>query len=314
MKFDKSNKETYNYVDEYNLILCKNPISHKNEPTSIMDCIERTFKGYVAWENDEDYINDGKYEAVNAVKKCFTKVYKPNGKSYIQGHRHPSFIGDEYNDMSRDHTIYALAFMKYINDPFLNEMIDKLRFKISDKFSMTIDMWLWMKALNGGTLSRILFYIVQIPIMLITILINKLAHKMGGFGEELHQDDWEYISYQERLKNKRGMFWRSFIFHTFALKIMVTQLYVLPDSLLKSVLQKLLLWDTPKHNYLIQMMLGKKINSDVIYGYKAMTSDRWSGILNGINDRYLVIMTDPKFKESNVIDVDMLRAIYEKNK
>lgn len=310
MKFDPNNKETTVFVDEHNILLRPNPSWKPDGDFGEGDCIGRTFDGYLAWEDNENYITWGKEKFINAVINCFP--WKTDEKGvYIQGYRHPNRIDNEYNDMSRDHTIYALAFMKYVNSEFLNDMVDNLRWRISDKFTFTPDSWLWMKALTGNMFRRFLYYLVSIPVMVISVLWNKFIYKMGGFSEESHQDDWVLVQNQDQ--PKRVLKWRKLGYPLYAMRQVAIQLYVLPDSFLKRVMQKVTLWGTPKHNYEMQILLGAEPNSDDVYGYKSMTGDRFSTVLNEVNDRSVHIITDPVLLEANVLDVDRLRALYVKN-
>ena len=115
MSLNKNKKYTQHFVDEYDMMI-EQQISWFNDGTfNIGDSIESTCDSYVAYE-DKSFID--------AIKKCF--VYKTeSGKTYIQAFRHPSLINQKgyYNDMSRDHIIYALCAFKYAGD---TEFLKKL--------------------------------------------------------------------------------------------------------------------------------------------------------------------------------------------
>ena len=91
-------------------------------------------------------------------------------------------------------------------------------------------------------------------------------------------------------------------------------LYATPDSLGKWLLKKICLWGIDKENFLLRIMYGGKVSAEDVYNYKSMSSWRWSTYLNELNDRDLYIITDPKELEANVLDVDLLRKMYEKLK
>ena len=63
----------------------------------------------------------------------------------------------------------------------------------------------------------------------------------------------------------------------------------------------------------MKILLGGQVSRKDVYNYKPMKSGRFSTILNEINDRGVVIITDPELLAGNVLDVDKLRALYEKN-
>jgi hypothetical protein len=108
MTLDLKNKCTYNYVDIDDMVMEANYIDNGET-----DSIGRTFEGYFAWE----------YEGfIDGVKKCFVWETDINDENYIQGYRHPNRLNDTYNYMSRDHILYGLIFMKYINDDELNSL------------------------------------------------------------------------------------------------------------------------------------------------------------------------------------------------
>ena len=105
----------------------------------------------------------------------------------------------------------------------------------------------------------------------------------------------------------------SMLYPIYALRNLAWQIYLLPDSRQKKTLQKICLSISPRHNYVIKMLLGDKesFTKDNVWNYKAMTGDRWSGILNPwINNRDMDIITDEKLIEFNNIEVDYVRKLY----
>ena len=85
MNYDPENKDTFFYVDKYDMVL------HRDDPLSWRDSIGRNFDAWIAWR-DERFIE--------AVKRCF--------KYGLQ--RHPAHWT---NDMSRDHVSYALILFAH---------------------------------------------------------------------------------------------------------------------------------------------------------------------------------------------------------
>ena len=312
MAFDPNNKTSHYFVDEHNIVLSQNPSWKPNGDFGEGDCIGRTLDGLFAWESDKNFIAwGGKEKFTEAVKSCFVLKTDKRGKQYMEGYRHPHRVGVEYNDMSRDHTLYGLVFMKYIDSDFLKVMVDNLRWRISNKFTFTPTSWLFMKALTDNMPVRTLFYLITIPIMIMFVLWNKFIYKMGGFSEESHQDNWVLVENNNR--SEKILKWRKLLYPIYAMRQKAIQLYILPDSYIKKVMQKIMLWGTPKHNYEMKILLGGHVCRKDVYNYKPMKGGRFSTVLNEINDREVVIITDPELLAANVLDVDKLRTLYEKN-
>jgi hypothetical protein len=315
MIFDPNNKTTLQFVDEHDMVMCQNHSYNPDGDFGEGDSIGRTLDGYLAWRKSDSYIIWGKEKFVKAVKRCF--VYKidekknPN-KLYIQGYRHPNRVNVKYNDMSRDHILYMLIFMKLVNDPSLDELIKHLRWKISDKFSFTVDSWIFMKSLKkNNKFHRFIYYLIKIPLLFFSVIWNKIIFLIGGFKKEVHQDNFVPKSKQELSKWK--LFWRKIIYPIYSLLQTGFQLYVLPNSIGKRVMKKIGLWGTPNQNFVMKILFGGKVSEKEVYLYKSMSGGRWSGILNDINDRNLRIITNPKYLEANVLDVDLLHALYEES-
>ena len=99
------------------------------------------------------------------------------------------------------------------------------------------------------------------------------------------------------------------IYPSYAVLLKGWQLYVLRDSFLKKVVQRLYRPMIGRTNYMQQMLMGmKNIPRDVVEMYQAMEGGRWSGWLNNRNDRNMrVRFPRPNF---NNIDSDMVRKLY----
>jgi len=296
-------KTTETFIDEHGMTMSQNYNWKPDGDNGEGDSIGRTLHAYIAWRYPE---------AIEAVKKCFRYETDNKGRLYIQGYRHPNRIGDGYNDMSRDHITNMLVFMKLVDDPFLDELIDGLRWKISDRYTFTPDLWLWMKALKGSRWRRFIWYCVAIPIQFFQMLWNKYVWKKGGFEPELTQEKFEPTKPENLTKNE--LKWRARIYPYYALLIFGLQLYVMPNTLGKRISQKICLWGTPNQNFVMKLLFGGKVTQEEVNNYKPMKGGRWSGILNKINDRDLRIITDPVLTEANLLDVDFLKTIYNQLK
>lgn len=295
------NKKTGQHIDGYGIMMGENPPWNLNGDAGMGDSIGTTLDGYLAY----DY-----KPFVNAVKGCYVTKEDEKGL-YVQGYRHPSLKDIEYNDLSRDHILNTLVLMKASNTGyFLKFLSNNLRWKISDKFSFTIDLWLWMKGITGNRFAMFAYYLIIIPMMFFAILLNKLIYLLAGIGKEVPQD--EYVQADRSKFSKFKLFLIGLRYPIYTLAQMSFMMYVSPNSFGKWLLKKICLWGIDEQNFLLRLMYGGKVSREDVYAYKAMNGWRWSTYLNELNDRDLYVITDPKRLESNVLDVDLLRKMYEK--
>jgi hypothetical protein len=304
MGLDVNNKNTENIVDKYGLVTTIDAMSSNNDKyAAVGDCIGGTVEAYIAY----DYV-----PFIQAVKNCFLTKKDNKGKEYIQGYRHPIHFDRVYNDMSRDHISYTLLMMELAGEKeFLKKLSKGLRWKISDKYSFTIDMWLWMKGLAGNSFAMFLYYLISIPVILFSVTWNKIIYKLGGFGKEVNQDVYVAINYEKQTKRKK--FFRKLIYPIYAIYQNAFMLYSMPDSIGKSILKKIFLWNIDPQNFMLKIMFGGKVKKEDVYNYKSMYGTRFTTYLSDLNDRdYLSVIKDPQRLEANVIDVDLLRKMYEK--
>jgi len=307
--FDWNATDTANTVDpEHHMMLgmCYdwNPDCDKGKG----DAIGRTYESYYVYR-DERFIE--------AIKKCWVKVPKNNGY-YYQGHRYPTHYD---NDMSRDHTLYTvLAYMESgMSDKDLKEFVTHIPWKISQRYSQTIDLWLWMRARAGIWWAKILSPIVDIPVLSISVLMNKIVYWLAPFEEEMSQEDFYLI--ENNQKDPKWDKWSSFLFPSYAIVQTAFKINYAKPGLYKSIMEWLLLKIIPKHNYVARMLVNDKNipTYEQVYGFKPMMGGRWSGILNPyINDRDMFIMTKERYPNldkllrANNLDIDLLKVLYEK--
>jgi hypothetical protein len=304
MYFNFTVKDTYIFSDQHNMVLYQNPGWDPNGNNGKGDSIGRTVDAYIAYE-------DTKF--ISAVKECFIYKVDKRGHQYLQGYRHPDYMNDEYNDMSRDHIINTLILLKYINDEeTLKTYSKKLRWKISDRFSFTIDSWLWMMGVAGSWVCLKLWYILTVLIMGFNAIWNKTIYKIAPFSEEIPQNQFE--PYMPEQLTHQQLQLRKLLYPAYALNILSWQLYVLKDSWFKRLVQKLTLKITGKENFLMRLLLDDKNlpSFEDVYTYKMMTGGRWSAMLNETNDRDIRIITNLRLIRENRLEEDLLLRIYNK--
>ena len=302
------------FVDEYHMMMAQNPSWKPDGDNGAGDSIGRSFMAYV-WTGDPAFLE--------AIESCWVKKRrkfwlsrKLFGEWYYQGYRHPKFVEDpslQGVGLSRDHELYTLLAFKYAgySDEFIKDFVKHLRFRISERFLMTINLWLWMRVIAGMKGWGILYYPIEWLTEQGSSLWNRFMAWYSGFGPEVPQDD--FIIIPNNMKPKRMVKIARKYYPIYALHQQAWQVKLLKNKWWKRALQKPLWKITPEHNYVIKLLLEHpdRPTKEQVDGYQSMTGGRWTGILNPwMNDRDMKIIKDPKRLEYNVQDVEYLRKLY----
>lgn len=236
------------------------------------DSAGRTAFAYICYPN-ESFLKD-------AILRCV----KVRDDSYVQFYRYPDYGADT---MSRDH-VGAIILALYINRDFdeLDFILDNLPWRLSRKYTQTIDFWLWSKTLFYRDKwhrwiwanSFILLTLVQFTLI---VPWNFVIRTIIG----AKKIDPTNFVYQKPAKWRR--FLNKICYPQFALFLLAWQVKVLPKSIFKWLLQKLL--SIESGNIVIDAVLGKKIDK---IDYTPTTSFIWSRRLDNFDDILLRRMTD----------------------
>jgi len=310
--FDFNAEGTAYFVNQqYHMMQCINYLWGPEGDFGKGDSIGRTFEAYYAY---------GDKRFVDAVKSCWVKVDDGNGKYHYQGYRFPTHDDD---DMSRDHvfnTVLILIASGHTKEQ-IKEFVTHIPFRISKKYMQTVDLWLWMRAVSGIWWAKILSPIVEIPLMFFTALWQKIVYKLGSFNQEMSQDEFE-IEKPIYIRTKKDKKYSNLLFPSYTMYQYAWKLHYSPDNFTTKILKRIMLTIANKHNYIIRILLDdkNKPTKEQVYSYKAMLGGRWDGIMNPqINDRDLHIITPQKYTnynellKANVLDVDLVRKVYENN-
>lgn len=232
---------------------------------------ERTIdNGDNLWRTSLAYIAYGHQTLLEGIKKC----QQWSDEDHVQFYRSSE---QDDNDVSRDQITMFLAALAVRGQP-VKKYINAIKWKISKKYSLTIDMWLWMQALKGGKLRKMQFFMVQIPIIRAASLWN-----------------------QTKLSKEK--------FPAYALHLLAWQIYSLKSSSrLKWKLASMVVRMADDDNLLIRLLLGYKISkeeSEQIYPQNDFVWQRYK------NDTSAVLrpLTDEE-AEFNTLDIDVLNFIY----
>ena len=295
-------------IDEYGLILTRGG-NH-----GYGDSIGRTVRGA---------IKPNSSKMMDGPLRCY-KYVSGSTKPYIQLYRHPIFMSDDKpNTFSRDHYSYLCIGLKHFNmNATLKSIVSGVRWRLSDKFTQTIDLWLWTKAITGNKLASLLFFMIKIPMLLLNSLNNWFWTVYGGFSKEMDQQSYDNAFPLKLTKRQKwitsddkfgGKVEGTLFYPTYALLNSMMQLYVMKDSIGKSI-AKVCARPMVGTNTVLKILTGIKVTPEEVYGYKPMKGGRWTTKLNERNDRDTRILdltywTDPWF-----VDREFVIGLYTQSK
>lgn len=270
-KFTTEDVNSYYFVRD-NMILGHDHSSNKYGNNGIGDALWRTGWAYTAYGNKK--LKEG-------ILSCFTDEEDKKGK-YIQAHRcYPRYRTD---DVSRDQIISALCSLKLNGqDKEVKRLRKGLRWKISKKFTMTVDMWLWLMAISTpqplsfifSLIFTIIHFFITAPLVLWNSLLNRWA-KMKEISQEKYNEN---LKSGMKVTNTKDMEKPSKIrklkYPSYALHLFAWQLYSLPWNPLKWLLKLACRPSVHKSNYLMKMLFGAKVLFNDIEEYRPMCGLRW---------------------------------------
>ena len=184
------------------------------------------------------------------------------------------------NDFSRDQLTMFLTAMSLSGED-VKKYVKATKWKLSRRFSLTVDMWLWMRALGGSKLARTLFYLIEIPIAKTYQLWNKSNLSKGKFP-------------------------------SYAVHLLAWQVYALNDpsnfnKSLGSIVTKM----ADNDNYLIKSLLDYPVSLEDVLSVKPETGFQWQRDKFDVNPIIRELTVEEA--EFNTIDIDVLKAIYQDN-
>ena len=224
--------------------------------------------------------------------------------------RHP--LND--TPMSRDHMIYSLCAHKdMVRNGYIYRVVSFM-LTMKNRHRIPLSLRCWMYALAGNKRSHFWYLILELlTVNLYYRPIHWLGYKIAGWGEEVDQDEWD-IDYHWRLpllqeQSKRNQIIDKIIFPSYALHFSGHQLRVLPNRFprLTKWLKRSYGAMVGKTNYAQRLLFNLPITEEQVRSYRPMSKNRWTGYLNGRNDRYMVEIPE---QEYNNIDRDYLIALY----
>ncbi len=230
------------------------------------------------WRAGISYIAYGTEKVKNGLLRAFRK--KKNGK--YQAARCNDRLGED--DVSRDQIIIAMSALKVRGDEKeLKEIARNLPYKLSSRFNMTPNLWVWLRGITGCKVCDYLNQVYMLFELSISVLLNRFI-KSQIKPIEYTQDELEY-----RLKNigehkiRAKMLntkWKRFLwkieFPGYALHLSMWMIYTSRNTFIKKWLQKILLYDADSRNLLCRLLCNIEVSNEEIENYKPMEEWRWS--------------------------------------
>jgi hypothetical protein len=153
-------------------------------------------------------------------------------------------------------------------------------------------------------------------------LWNNIINLLAEFNKEQKQDDFIPDQYGENNKLTPWQFkCKGARVPMFTIYYHTWQIYALPNSIFKKILQIITWASVYRYNWVLKMLLGywKKPKEKDINEYKPMTSNRWSTILNETNTWDCHIIDEKRYSKEeiekllycNILDKDLLLKLYE---
>lgn len=262
------------------------------ETEKTQDGIGRNAFAYICWPN-ETWLKD---TLMNCIRQ--------RDDTFVQFYRYPRHGAI---DMSRDH-VGAIILALHINrdEKELKFVLDNLPWRLSRKYTQTIDFWLWQKALKWEKFRYLIsniFYALNLLIFSLIIPWNFIIRTMIGiYKVEIKDLPVEY----EEFKGIRKLL-KETIYPHFSLFLLSWQIKVLPDSFLKYILQRFLLLES--RNIVIDSLLGKELTKERYESFQPTTSFIWSRPIDSTDEIYMKPSTEEEMR-FNDLNKGMLDYLY----
>jgi hypothetical protein len=295
-----------NYVDENNMMLHKDitPLPDSNDG-----------KGDALWRTSIAYIIYKRKELIGGITSCFKGITTEDNE-YIQVYRYPE-EGFE-KTTSRDQIAAALIALCEVNTVdnlvSLHYLTQNLKWRISEKYTQTIDFNIWLEALKNMLQKKMfwvnIYYILSIMMIIPIIFWNKFFRLIGNFKSKSQEN---FRSFPTKSLSLHRRIAAKVLYPTYAFFLWCWQIRVLPDNWYKFYLQKLMLIECEKSNYVLRILLGEDASKfeTEFENYKSMRGLRWNARLDDSTNDGMRICTDKEIL-CNDIDKDLFKYLIQK--
>lgn len=259
------------------------------------------------------YIN---YPNQKWLKESLLRCIKQRDDSFIQFYRYPEKGADH---QSRDH-VAAVILALYLNHDWkeLEFILDNLPWRISRRYSQTIDFWLWQRTLRfeikqKHRIKNLLSYTWLFLILLQSVLvvpINFIIRKLLHI-RVLNLEDFPNDNVQQ-FKGSLKKILSKLIYPQFSLFTLTFQLKTIKKgSIINKLIRMILYQDINKENNLVlnYLLTNNPITTTQYNKYKGLTSFIWSRRLDTTDEVYINKMNQSQ-KQYNDINKSMLDYCY----
>jgi len=287
-----------------NNMMCGKPHSWQDQTNyGRGDALSRTGQAYIIY---------GHPILKKGIFSCFVPSNKFNqsSKGWLQAYRYP---GEGSEDVSRDAVVNALIGLWFNRDEKDFKLIsDGIRWRLSKRYTQTIDMWLWHRSIaTNNRLYAALYSLISIFNNLFCAGLNSLVLKLSGF-KTVNQKDFKATSEKELIKFQRIC--RDIINSvkpTYSIHHHAWQTYSTPQNIFKWLHKKTGLLLVEKSNYVCRLLFGATVVARDIRAYECMDGFRWSRRLDESTNIDLAIASKDEVR-FNAMDRDMLIMLYNK--
>jgi len=296
-------KEYFEFSNDKKMFIVNNFQEWKNDDHGESDSL---------WRSGISYITYGSKDILSGLLSSFR--LRSDGK--YQACRCNPQIGED--DVSRDQVILSMVALKIRNRSDLYYIARQLPYKLSKRYNMTPNLWLWLRGITGSKISDYLNQLFMIFELSINILLNKfIKSQIKPIEYDQTELDYRLEHYGEgkirgELLNTK---WKRFLwkieFPGYGLHLSMWMVYVSRNSFLKRILQKLILTDADSNNLLAKILCGETVTDTEIEQYKPMEEWRWSQRMTDLTRTRLV---PNKNIGSHSIDKDILITMNKLNR
>ena len=250
-------------------------------------------------------ITYGEKDFIDAFQRCFGV----DGRGRWWGERHPDVDRD---DLSRDHCVWWVLGLKYFSPSDL-WMTLKMPWRISKKFTQSIDMWLWIRVLaRGGWFWRFSHWLITGIFLRFALRCIQLAIKVGEFETKPYKE-FRATPVSELTKRQRWGRKIMKVFPSYSVHSKAWQLTCLKDGWFKRRLQKLVIRMVEPTNYVVRSLCGHVLTDwewvDANY-FTGTDAYRWSRRLDESTTIDLFPLEGPQDNPYNM-EVDILKIVMQ---
>lgn len=264
--------QTYYYVSDEHMFV-GTPHAWEKDTGTGGDNLWRTGWAYIVYKHPT---------LLDGILRCFTEEIDAKGKIYIQAHRSPGLGAD---DVSRDQitgAICALSINQNTNE--LKTIVKGLKWRISKKFRLSLDMWFWMQSLvlpkPFNYVLSFLFHFSSLFSSFLGVLWDIALYKWAGV-KEISQEEYNTDLHAGPLINskddKKADIAFTIHYPFYALHLFAWQLHSSPYTPIKPLLQWLCRIGVHRSNYFMRLIFNGKVKREDIEAYRPMSGVRWQG-------------------------------------